>query len=368
MKLAIIGSRGIPANYGGFETFAEELSVNLVKEFKYSVTVVGDCNQKITNSYSTNYEGVNLLYSKYSKSDNPFLFYYDSIKLVSKSNNIIYSCGPAGGIYGWIARRNNAIMITNPDGLNWQRPKWNYFIKRGFQILDFLSTKFSHYIACDSFEIEKYYNNVYKSKKTFVVEYGAYTNPYNEVNNSYTNSILKKYNLIEHSYHLIVSRLEPENHVNEIINGFLKQERKYPLVVVGNLDDTKYVKTITKKTSANIKFLDGIYNKKELAVIRSKAFSYWHGHSVGGTNPSLLEAMASKNLCVCHDNVFNRETIGNFGVFFNDCHDINNKFILIENDQTNNSIMKKGAYQKIVSYYSWGNITKKYAAEFNKAF
>ena len=121
--------------------------------------------------------------------------------------------------------------------------------------------------------------------------------------------VLQKYNLSDQKYHLIVSRLEPENNVDIIINGFCSKEREFPLIIVGKINDTEYVKLLKKISNYQVVFLDGIYNNYELEVIRANAFSYFHGHMVGGTNPSLLEAMASKNLCVCHDNEFNKRII-----------------------------------------------------------
>ncbi len=364
MKITIIGSRGVPANYGGFETFAEEIAVNLAENYQYDITVVCDADQKKTNKGVNEYKGVKLLYSKYSKSKNAILFYYDSIKMVADKYDIVYSCGPAGGMFGWLVHKHDNIMITNPDGLNWKRAKWSPLIQKGFRTFEYLATKFSDHIACDSYGIEKHIQDSYNTKKTFVAEYGAYPNTYINVNNKEIEEILNKYNLKENAYHLVVSRLEPENHVHVIIDGYMKEKRNYPLVIVGNLTETEYTKGLQDNTNSSVIFVGGIYDKKELEVVRAKALDYCHGHSVGGTNPSLLEAMASKNLCVCHDNVFNREVVGENGLFFKDESDVN-KFIKdIEDKPEQFDIMREGVYQKVLTYYTWGKITDKYSKAF----
>lgn len=366
MKLAIIGSRGIPANYGGFETFAEEIAVNLVKNHQYDITVVCDADQESTNKSMQEYKGVKLIYSKYSKSKNAILFYYDSIKLVAATNDIVYSCGPAGGMFGYLVHKYRKLLVTNPDGLNWKRAKWNKLIQTGFRTFEYLATKFSDYIACDSYGIEKHIQESYNTKKTFVAEYGAYQNSYVGKTGEDINKVLKKYGVVKDAYHLVVSRLEPENHVHLIIEGYVQEKRKYPLLIVGNVNDTKYINHLKDIANSDVLFVGGIYNKVELEIVRANALDYLHGHSVGGTNPSLLEAMASKNLCVCHDNIFNREVVGENGLFFKDKKDVNSYIKDIEDDSKQFDAMRIGVFNKILSYYTWEAITAKYDKAFKK--
>lgn len=366
MKLAIIGSRGIPANYGGFETFAEEIAVNLVKNHLYGVTVVCDADQKETNKDMSEYKGVKLLYSKYSKSKNAILFYYDSIQMTAEQNDIVYSCGPAGGMFGFFVHKYGHLLVTNPDGLNWKRAKWNKVVQTGFRTFEYLATKFSDYIACDSYGIEKHIQESYHTDKTFVAEYGAYPNTYIGKEDQETDAILKKYGVKKNAYHLVVSRLEPENHVHVIIEGYVKEKRKYPLLIVGNIKETKYIDRLKELANDDVLFVGGIYDKKELEIVRANALDYLHGHSVGGTNPSLLEAMASKNLCICHDNVFNREVVGENGLFFKNEEDVSHDIQAVESDKNEFDTMREGVFQKILSYYTWEAIAAKYDTAFRK--
>ena len=150
IKLAIIGARGIPANYGGFETFAEELSVNLVQKYGYDVLVVSDLEQKNKNNGIKEYKGVKILYSKYAKQKNALKFYRDSLTL-AKDYALIYSCGPGVGVAALFTNLKNNILITNTDGLNWKRAKWSPLVQKGFKAFEWLSCKKSDYISCDSY-------------------------------------------------------------------------------------------------------------------------------------------------------------------------------------------------------------------------
>ncbi|MDP2760786.1 MAG: DUF1972 domain-containing protein [Sideroxyarcus sp.] len=360
--LAIIGARGIPATYGGFETFAEEIAVQLVQRYGYQVTVVCDAEQARHNKGITEYRGVQLRYSRFAKGKNAIPFYRDSISLVAADHDIVYSCGPAGGMFARMVHRHGGVMLTNPDGLNSRRSKWSWPVKMGFRVFEWLSSRLSDVVVCDSAAIEEYIRASYGVQTTYVAEYGAYENPFIERSDS--DDYLQQFGLVPGEYHLVVSRLEPENNVEAIVRGFSQKTRKYPLVVVGNLKDTAYVRKLQTCANSHVYFVGGIYERDTLAAVRAGSNSYFHGHSVGGTNPSLLEAMGSRNLCVCHDNVFNREVVGDFGMFFSSAEDVDRLIGEIEsgaNEQRFESL-REGVLERVRSYYNWENMAKKYDA------
>lgn len=368
-SIAIIGSRGIPASYGGFETFAEEISVHLVRNHGYKVTVVCDAEQNAVNKGATAYQGVNLRYSQFSKGKNAIRFYHDSIARVAEDHDIVYSCGPAGGLFGWLVHGHGKIMMTNPDGLNSQRSKWSYPVKVGFRLFERAASYFSDRLICDSSAIEDYVRARYGCRHTDVVEYGAYVNAY--IPNGNTTSIaaatLEEYGVSSGAYHLVVSRLEPENNVESIIAGYQLRERNWPLVVVGNLKESGFVRRLRTIAGEQVRFVGGIYDKEKLAIVRAHATSYLHGHSVGGTNPSLLEAMGSRNLCVCHDNPFNREVVQCHGLFFADAGEVDDRLTRIENDVAEFERLKDGALQRVHDYYNWDNMAARYHRIFMRA-
>lgn len=371
LRVAIVGARGVPASYGGFETFAEEISVHLVRNYGFSVTVVCDADQRVLNNGLVEYNGVRLRYSRFSKGKNAIRFYHDSIALVAEDHDIVYSCGPAGGLFGWLVHRHGKIMMTNPDGLNSQRSKWSYPVKAGFRLFERAASYFSDRVICDSAAIERYIREQYGCLHTDVAEYGAYINPYvraSELEQIFAEKTLAEMGLTSGQYHLVVSRLEPENNVEPIIQGYQASEREWPLVVVGNLKPTGFVQKLQEIAGEHVRFVGGIYDKDKLAVVRAHAASYFHGHSVGGTNPSLLEAMGSRNLCVCHDNPFNREVVQGHGLFFVDAEQIDAHLVKIEGDKAQFELLRDGALHRVRDYYNWDNMAEKYHRIFTATY
>jgi glycosyltransferase involved in cell wall biosynthesis len=357
-KIGIIGTRGIPANYGGFETFAQEISVRLVEK-GFDVTVYCDkSSNKIT--LPSFYQGVKLRYQRTTKTKNSILFYLDGLIMALKENDIIIVTGSGGSMFYFLNIVARKIIITNTDGIESRRDKWSFIQKKVIKLMETLAIKFSNHIISDSKAISQYIFTNYpkiNSKKVSTIEYGAV------INDVCINSFLEKHNLIKNEFYLVVSRLEPENNVHLIIEGFKLAQTEKPLIIVGNILNNEYVNLLLSHQSENIRFIGGIYNNKELCSMRTAAFAYVHGHSVGGTNPSLLEAMGSLNICICHDNVFNREVTDNDQRYFSEPKD----FIIIINELENSSyesleLLKNKSMNKIKNYYNWENISNKYTS------
>ena len=367
MKIVIAGSRGIPANYGGFETFAEELGVNLQARGPFEVTVICDADQQKKNNNLEEFKGVRLLYSKYAKARNPIQFYLDSFTLGIKHSDIILSCGVGGGYWAFLPRLFGKVVVTNPDGIGWRRSKWGLLEKLALRTMYFFSASFSDYYVCDSAEITKIIREKYSFDRTYTIEYGAYKNEYLDVCGSEVSDVLRHYGLESKRYHLVVSRLEPENNVDVIVDGYSQEVRKYPLVIVGNLQDTNFVKKLQASANGDVVFLDGIYDKEHLAIVRANALDYIHGHSVGGTNPSLLEALASANLCLCHDNIFNREVVGELGFFFDSAMKLSSIIGKIEDSEPSEfKKIRDNCVARITNYYNWDSIAEKYSHAFEQ--
>lgn len=363
-KIAFIGSRGIPALHGGFETFVEELTKEIKKNTDFDILVVSDKIQKQQTNNLLSLNEIEIKYSKFSKQQHPFLFYLDSLFLSWKAD-VIYSCGCGNAFFLFVPILFRKAYITNPDGVGWKRLKWSNFGKKVLKLMFYLSAKLSPYILADSKGIEKLFREKFKRKKRIeTIEYGAYLNEAVGLESDKINAILDKYNLKKREYHLVVSRLEPENNVDVVIGGYKKSDAKYPLVIVGNLQETNYINLLRASQSEEIIFLNGIYDKYELSVVRANAFSYFHGHAVGGTNPSLLEAMASKNLCICHENEFNNAVVGENGLYFNSEEEIAK--IIPEIEANDYSKMKEGVFELVKRHYNWQEIGKRYISYFNK--
>ena len=367
MKVVIAGSRGIPANYGGFETFAEELGVNLQARDGFDVSIICDADQREVNNSLNEYKGVKLVYAKYSKGRNPVLFYLHSFILAVRHSDIILTCGVGGGYWSFIPRLFNKILVTNPDGVGWKRSKWSFLQKLALRTMYYTSVKFSNYFVCDSVGITALMKSKYSYSRSYTIEYGAYINSFVDIFSNKVEKVLSHYGLESQGFHLVVSRLEPENNVDMIIKAYLKRKRKYQLVIVGNLQKTEFVRDLQRAANDDVIFLGGIYDKDELAIVRANALDYIHGHSVGGTNPSLLEALASANICVCHDNIFNREVVRDAGYFFESSDTLSDLIDVVEKaNPTEFSQKRTASLDRVSSYYNWDLIGDKYSVAFEE--
>lgn len=358
MKIGFVGTRGIPANYGGFETFVQELSPFLVdKGFECVVY----CDK---NSHSeSEFKGVQLKFLNITKSQNPLKYYFKSLKIAIKECDIIYVAGTGGAIFYPFLKNNKTKIITNTDGIEYKRDKWSFSKKIFIKIIECFAIKFSDFIIADSIGIKNYILNKYKvnSEKIIQLEYGAHINEYFDL------KVLKEYLLEHNKYYLIVSRLEQENNVHMMIDGYLMSSQSMPLVIVGNLLQNDYVKTLLSKKNKNIYFLGGIYDSCKLKALRWSCFAHLHGHSVGGTNPSLLEALGSSNIIIAHDNIYNKEVAGEKMYYFNNPEELNSSFQKIESLKINERKIISGmARERIHNYYNWYSIGLRYYDFFNK--
>ena len=361
IKVGIVGNRGIPATYGGFETFTEEIAPLLVKQ---GFDVIVYCDKSDSKSPLLKYKGVNLMYQKTRKSKHTLLFYLEGIYYALKRNDIVLVTGTAGSFFYFLNLFFRKKIVTNTDGVESRRAKWSYVKKKLIKLSEILAIRFSKHLVADSFGITNYLLEHYsriKKEKISTIEYGA------PINRTCSPETLKKYGLLKNQYYLVVARLEPENNIKMIINGFRKSTTDKQLVIIGNLINTEYVNEIKQFASNKIVFLGGIYNKDELMTLRKAAFAYMHGHSVGGTNPSLLEALGSSNISLCHDNIFNREVTDNKQLYFNCENELAKKVNCLEKmESTELNALKDAALNRIENYYTWQNIAYKYTNLFNK--
>lgn len=370
LKIAIIGSRGIPAKYGGFETFVDEISKRLVaKGYNIYVSCEGGITPKIPK-----YNGVNLFYFPL----NPFfrVIYepiYDIYSLVKSSImcDCIYMLGYSAGFFFFIPKIFAKELFVNVDGIEWRRDKYNKIEKSILYLNEIFAVLFSDVIIADSIEIKKYIESKH-GKNTVYIPYGVEqlsielwnSSKLKEISNSSIFTSLERNN-----YYLVVARLEPENNIHVIVEGFLLSNTTKKLIIVGNFLSEKYklsIDRIITQLGGNdrIVFTKGIYKKDLLNMLRQNCFVYLHGHSAGGTNPSLLEAMVMKNIIIAHDNKFNREVGSNTIITFTDSLDLKTCIENIEDNYSTYLKLKHDAYERVLSYYSW----KKVAREYNRLF
>jgi glycosyltransferase involved in cell wall biosynthesis len=258
------------------------------------------------------------------------------------------------------------VIATNPDGLESKRKKWSRAVRGLFMASERASTWFSHAIVCDSEAIESYYKKTHKPRRTFVAEYGALENPFLTHRSGDLGQILKRDEVGPRAYHLVVARIEPENQIREIVEGFRSAapHLHLPLLIVGDCTANRYGRDLMGGAPPSVSFLGSVYDGERLDALRAGACSYVHGHTVGGTNPSLLEAMASASLCICHDNVFNRSTTGEQALFFKGPQDLGAHLVTAESQAIPLERMRAAVKIRWQENYTWKLIAGKYAAIF----
>lgn len=379
----IIGSKGIPAKYGGFETFVDKLTEKRKNNnIKYHVACMGDIED-------FEYNGARCFNIKVPNIGPAKAVYYDimalkkSLKYIKEnniSNAVIYilACriGPFIGHYKKIIKKFNCKLYINPDGHEWKRAKWNALIKKYWKLSEKLMVKHADLLICDSVNIEKYIKEDYKkyNPKTLFIAYGA------DVKDNITDvKVLKelnewynKFNIKKNEYYLIVGRFVPENNYATMLKEYMKSNTKKDLVVITNIEKNKFYEELKQNTGfendKRIKFVGTVYNQDLLAEIRRNAYGYIHGHEVGGTNPSLLEALATTKLNLLLDVGFNKE-VGQDGALYWNKED-KNLANLIDNlegltDEKIEEYSKK-AKNRILNNYSWDKIVKDYEDVFMK--
>jgi glycosyltransferase involved in cell wall biosynthesis len=355
MKIAILGTRGIPNNYGGFEQFAEYLSVNLV-ELGYDVTVY--C--PLSHPYKEEkYKGVkrNMKYCPESFIGSAAHFIYDFICLrdaIKCKYDIIFEFGYQSVAISYLLLNfKDSIVITNMDGMEWKRSKWSPIIQKLTKWFEKLALKYSTFIISDNKGIEDYFLQEYQ-QSSYMIPYAAtYVSKTEE-------STLSLYNLTSNSYFLTIARLEPENNIEIILEAYIKSKSDMPYVIIGN-HNTSYGKFLKLKYSHNnIVFLGSIYNKQHLDSLRHNSKCYVHGHSVGGTNPALLEAMAAGAFIFAHGNIFNKDVLNDDAYFFESVDELQDMFLNFNELSLNKKRMIESNKGKIQGRFSFSNIIKEY--------
>ena len=312
MKIAFVSTRGIPNNYGGFEQFAEYISVGMAQR-GHEVVVY---SPKFHPYQESTYKGVRIkhIYSPETwMGSSVGSFFYDLASLrdalKKEEFDIISEAGYTSIIpaYIWfnVKKRKRPIFTTNMDGLENKRSKFSPMVRRFLDWEEKMAVKYSHYLIADNMGIHDYYKEKYGKESKFLA-YGA------DIHDDFKAEYLEEFGLKSEEYYILIARLEPENNIVMAIEGYLhsKENGRRPLIVVGKTN-TPHGKELVEKygNERNVEFVGGIYDFKKLDSVRHFSKAYFHGHSVGGTNPSLLEAMAAGCFIFAHDNIFNRAVL-----------------------------------------------------------
>lgn len=355
MRIAILGTRGIPARYGGFETFAEELSTRLAAN-GFEVTVF--C-QRSNSNHAPEYKGVKLRYVRDYRVGSLSTVIFDFKCFVNsiRGYDLIYMLGYGAGIFMWLPRLFKKHVWVNMDGIEWKRSKWPWHGRLYLRINEWFAVKSASLIIADAEAIADYLRTKYgKHINCHTIPYGAEV-----VDTPPDINLIKAYGLKPFEYYLVVCRLEPENHVKEILEGFGLSGSQRSLVVIGDHEKgTPYVRELLKMDDKGIRFVGTVYDRELLKAIRYYSFAYFHGHSAGGTNPSLLEALGCGNMVIAHDNPFNREVAGEKSIYFSDSKGVARAVDELEQGDFDIESARMFAQSIIRERYTWEKITDEY--------
>ena len=363
MKIAIIGTHGYPYVYGGFETFAKELSERLVKQ-NISVTIY--CRKNDFKKFPKEVNGIKLVYiptinSKYSAQlIHSFLC---SIHAVFQRFDILLVVNPANGPFGAFFKLCSAKSVINTDGLEWLRPKWKGLGAKYFYWASKVSTKLFDEVVCDSEIMAKIYKREFNSD-SHVIAYGA------NIRYSDNEGLISEWGIKKNEYYLIVGRLIPDNNSDLIVREFIKSNSTKKLVIVGDVPYyDKYAIRIKSTNDERIIFTGYVLDQNILAELYHNCFAYFHGHEFGGTNPAMLKAMAYGCAVVAIDTPFSKEMCnGNkHAIYFNKSEGHLKKLInYIDTDQNRIIELRNTSRKRIIENYTWEKITEQYIALFRK--
>ena len=360
MKIGILGTRGIPNYYGGFEQFAEFFSVYLVEK-GHEVYCYNSHNHKYQEK---TFHGVNLLHQydpEYKFGTfGQFIYDYNCIMDARKQNfDILLQLGYTSNSIWFFLLPKNLIIITNMDGVEWKRSKYSRPVQQFLKFAERLAASSSDFLVSDSIGIQKFLKKRYKKESTYIA-YGAH--PFNNPNEL----ILNEYDVEKGNFNMIVARFEPENNLDMVLEGVaLNKEDKTPILVVGN-HETKYGEYLKNKfkDNKNIRFMGGIYNLEHLNNLRYFSKLYFHGHSVGGTNPSLLEAMASKALIAAHNNDFNKGVLKENAFYFSRPSEVEQLLQTVKKNDNLQFIQNN--FESIINDFNWNKINGQYLQLFEE--
>jgi glycosyltransferase involved in cell wall biosynthesis len=353
-KIALIGTVGIPASYGGFETLAEHLVDKLGHEMDFTVYCSGKKYPK--SQRQQYYKNARLKYLPLNANGIQSIL-YDTLSIIHALfyADVLIVLGVAGAwILPFVKIFTNKKIIISIDGIEWKRDKWNRFAKCYLFWAESLAIKYSHIDISDNESIQDYTAMRYGSLSR-IIEYGA--DHTLEVKATHEDKL--NYSFLRMPYAFKVCRIEPENNVHEVLEAFANLP-KHTLVMVGNWNNSAYGMNLRQKYSnhSNIILLDPIYNQRQLDVLRGNAFVYIHGHSAGGTNPSLVEAMYLGLPIIAYGVSYNRTTTENKALYFKSHKDLAQ---IIVNASLSDLAMVGSQMREIAELrYTWNVITNKY--------
>lgn len=356
--LQILGIRGLPAAHGGFETFAEYLALYLVEK-GWAVTVY--CQEEGEGaSYESEWRGIKRIHIPVA-GDGPkstVVFDYKSVLASCKHDGLILTLGYNTAIFNAIYRLRGKTNLINMDGIEWRRAKWGAVARTWFYLNERFGCWFGNHLIADHPHIKKHLATRVSESKITMIPYGA--EPVFDADVS----LLAGYGLEPNQYGVLIARAEPENSILEAVQAFSSKRRCRKLVVLGKYepDTNAYQRAVMAAASDEVMFVGAIYDKPVVNALRHFSRFYVHGHQVGGTNPSLVEALGACSPVLAHDNPFNRWVAGDAAVYFADAPACAERMEQLFADDRLFESMRVAARMRFEKQFTWDRILKEYEA------
>lgn len=355
-KLYILGTRGIPAMHGGFETFAERLSLYLVNRgWQVFVYCQEDGDGQI---YETIWSGVNCVHVpvKEGGAFGSIIFDWKASKHALYHTGIFLTLGYNTASFNILQRFGKQVNIINMDGIEWRREKWGRIAKLWFWLNERAGCWLGNHLVADHPGIKEHLASRVRSDKITMIPYGG-----DEVSSA-DSVLLKPYELTPGGFSVIIARPEPENSLLEMVRAFSRKKRNHKLVVLGNLkrDSSSYHRSVLDAASEEVVFVGAIYQAPVVQALRFYCRFYLHGHRVGGTNPSLVEAMGAGCAIIAQDNQFNRWVAGEGAAYFENEDSLDLLLCQLSNDSGRLSYMKRACKARFYECFTWTNVLTQY--------
>lgn len=365
LRIGMIGTRGVPAAYGGFETAIEEIGSRLAER---GHDVVVHCRRgnaaKLSGDPATpdpsTHRGMRLVHLPAVRGKAVETLSHTTMSglrhLARRDTDVNFVFNPANAPLIPLLRSGGTPVVVHVDGLDWKRGKWGPVGRTYYRRAEALSVRWADALIADAVGIQDYYRHEFDVDTT-MLSYGA------PVLGDTGSDALAGLGLARHGYHLVVARLEPENHVDMIVEGYHRSSADLPLVIVGTAPyAADYIDRIERTAAADprIRLLGGVWDQTVLNQLYGNALTYVHGHSVGGTNPSLLRAMGAAASTLAYDVVFNREVLGPDAHFFRGTEDLPALLTAAEADPLDQ--VRRGARLavRVQERYDWDRVTDGY--------
>ena len=362
LKVAILGSRGIPARYSGYDTLVEELSRGLIISKKARVLVY--CRNSYYKKRPANLNGIQLIYlpaPRIKAVESLLHSFLSSVHVLGKNVDIVYFVDPANAPFCILLRLFGKRVLIHTDGLGWKRRKWGFWARKYYKFVEWLCVRVATGLVTDNPEMKKYYLREYNAESTYI-PYGAKHHAGED------ESIYEELDIVPEKYFLVVARLERENNTDFIIKEYSKAGINMPLIVVGDAPyDSGYMKTLRQISNKGVRFTGRINNQAKLNALYKGAYIYIHGHEVGGTNPSLLRAMNFGTAPVVINAAFNKSVIGECGIAFEHKNGLLSR--CLEDLAGDKDYVKKignAAKKRADSDFNWESVVNKHAKLFVK--